>query len=612
MKIIVSPPRRIICIALTLVLFEFLPITAQTKEYELNEIIVTASKSPISISDLTRDVIVISKDEIKSLPVNTPQDLLQYIGGVDLRQRGINGVQADVSIRGGNSEETLILIDGIKVNDPQTGHHNLNLPFSLENIQRVEILKGQGSRLFGPNAFSGVINFITKKGNSDFFSVEASGGENNYFAGNISGSYSLGLLNNYISFSKTKTNGYRHNTNFDRLNFSYNSSIKAGTGRVNIFFGFTDNKFGADGFYGVKYPNQWEHTTTKFLNTGAEFGNEVFSISPKIYWRRNDDNYLLDYEKPEIYQNIHQTNVYGAELQSSIKSEIGTTSFGGEFINDEIKSTNLGVHSRDKKGIYAEQKVSLIKNFDIITGAFIYNYSGLGWKFWPGLDLGYSFSESVRIYGSIGKAFRIPTYTELYYSSPISRGYPELKPEETLNYEAGLNFIKDLYAVKVNLFRKEGKNLIDWTRINSEPWTARNIAKVNTNGIEINFTVNPSLIINNLPIFRISLDYTFLNSDKKTESYESEYLLDFLRNQFILDLENYWWFGIRQSWLFRYEDRVNFEDNFIVDSQISKEIGSLYLFLKVTNLFNKSYQQISGVPLPGRWIITGIKFKLNQ
>ncbi len=586
-------------------------VPAQTKNYELNEIIVTASKSPITISDLTRDVIVINKDDIKSLPVNSIQDLLQYAGGVDLRQRGINGVQSDVSIRGGNNEETLILIDGIKVSDPQTGHHNLNLPFSLENIQRIEILKGQGSRIFGPNAFSGVINFITKKGNDDSFFVESLGGENHYFEGNIGGSYSLAFLNNYISFSKTKTDGYRHNTNFDRINFSYNSSINTGNGRINLFFGYDDNKFGANGFYGVKYPNQWEHTTTKFLNSVIEFGNDDFSITPKIYWRRNDDNYLLDYENPEIYQNVHQTNVYGAELQSSIISEAGATSFGGEYVNDEIKSTNLGVHSRNKSGIYAEQKISAIKNFTIITGAFLYNYSDLGWKFWPGLDLGYSFSQKIRVYGSIGKAFRVPTYTELYYSSPVSKGSPDLKPEETLNYEAGINFMENKYSFKISLFRKEGKNLIDWVRINSEPWTAKNIAKVNTTGFEIQSSINPATIINDFPVYKVSLDYTYLNSNKKIESYESEYLQDFLRNQFILNIENHWWLGISQSWLFRYEDRVNFQDNFIVDSQISKEIGNFNLFVKVTNLFNKSYQQISGVPLPGRWIVTGIKFKIN-
>jgi vitamin B12 transporter len=603
------------CNNLLLIIFIFFvcvrKINSQVKNYQLDEIIVTASKAPISISDLTRDVIVINKDEIKSLPVNSVEDILQYYGGVDLRQRGINGVQADVSIRGGNSEETLILIDGIKITDPQTSHHNLNLPFSLDNIQRIEILKGQGSRIFGPNAFSGVINFITKKGNNNSIFAKISGGENNYFDGEVSGSYSVDFINNYISFSKTKTDGYRHNTNFDRINFSYNSSIKAGEGRVNLFFGYDDNKFGANGFYSVKYPNQWEHTTTKFLNAGAEFGNEIFSISPKIYWRRNDDNYLLNYEDPGFYQNIHRTNVIGGELQTSLTTKFGITSLGGEYVKDKIESTNLGDHDRNKKGIYLEEKISPLENFTVITGAFLYNYSGLGWKFWPGLDAGYSFSNNLRIFGSVGKAFRIPDFTELYYSSPASVGNQSLNPEETLNYEAGLNYLSNQFSAKFSLFRKEGKNLVDWVRTNpNDPWMAMNIAKLNTSGFEINFSFMPDF--KNFPIYKIGVDYTFLDSDRKEETFESEYLLDYLRNQLVFNLENYWWFGIRQSWFFRYEDRLTFKDHFVLDTQISKELGNFEVFIKATNLFNKSYQQVSGVPLPGRWIISGIKFRMEN
>jgi|GEM_PF-3739607 len=127
-------------------------------QYNLNDIVVTASRVPLTFSDLTRDVIVIGPEEIKNLPVNSVQGLLQYALGVGLEQRGIDGVQSDVTIRGGNSEETLIMIDGVGINDPQTGHHNLNLPVPLQDVQRIEILEGPGSSIYGANAFSGVIN----------------------------------------------------------------------------------------------------------------------------------------------------------------------------------------------------------------------------------------------------------------------------------------------------------------------------------------------------------------------------------------------------------------------------------------------------------------------
>ncbi len=585
---------------------------AQTLKHQLDEIIVTAGRTPISFSDLTRDVLVINSAEIKNIPANSVQDVLEYAVGVDLRPRGIDGVQADVSIRGGTFEQTLILIDGVKINDPQTGHHNLNLPVSLDDVERIEILKGQGSKIFGANAFSGVINIITKKGYKKSLSLKTAGGQYGFYNGAISVSYPLGSLSNHISFSKKKSDGYRHNTNFDIINFSYNSTLSTNFGKLNFLFGYDDKKFGSNGFYSSIFPNQWEHTTTKFFSAGADLGNKNLLISPKIFWRRNDDNYLLDYEKPSFYQNIHQTNVYGAEVQASLKSGFGVTSFGGELTEDKIKSTNLGNHKRNNGGIFLEHRFSPIENFTINAGAFAYNYSSIGWKYWPGIDFGYSFSKSTRMFASAGKAFRVPTYTELYYSSPSSEGNPNLKYEETTNYEAGIKQFGNYYSASFSLFRKEGKNLIDWIRTkNGDPWIAANIGKVNTNGAEFTFNFLPGLMLNNFPITKVSLDYTYLNSDKKTENFDSEYLLDYLRQQLIFTVINNWWLDINQSWIVRYENRIFFEDHIILDTQLFKDINNLQLFLKATNLFNKSYQQISGVPLPGRWIYAGVNLKFE-
>ncbi len=587
---------------------------AQTlPEYKMNEIVVTAGRTPISFSDLTRSVIVITPEEIKEAPVHSVQGLLQYAAGVDLEQRGVDGVQSDVSIRGGSFEETLVLIDGISVDDPQTGHHNLNLPVSLNDIQRIEILKGPGSSIYGANAFSGVINIITKKGSEKTFSLQTSVGQNGYYDGSVYSALPIGIINNHISLSKQKSDGFMHDTDFNITNFTYGASFNSTNSNVNLFFGYNDKKFGANSFYSTLFPNQWEHTTTKFLNISGEFGSEAYSISPKIYWRRNDDNYLLDYINPSFYQNIHQTNIYGAEIQASFITDFGTTSIGGEYNTDKIKSTNLGNHSRNKKGLFAEQRFSPLNDFTINVNAFAYNYSTIGWEVWPGINLGYDIAKNIRIYGSIGKAFRIPTYTELYYSSPVSIGDSTLKYEETLNYEVGLNIFRSSFNARISLFRKEGKNLIDWVRKDAkEPWTAENIATLNTNGFEISFNFNPSMVIKNFPIYKTGIDYTYLNSNKSIGDLQSQYLLQYLRNQLILNIENNWWFDIRQSWEVRYEDRVNFQDFFLIDTQLFKSFDHFKLFLKATNLLNKSYQEVSGVPLPGRWITAGIKYKLGE
>ncbi len=580
-------------------------------EYQLNDIIITASRTPITLSDLTSDVIVIGPQEIKDAPVNSVQGLLKYAAGVDLEQRGVDGVQGDVSIRGGTFEETLIMIDGVPMSDPQTGHHNLNLPITLDDIQRIEILKGPGSSVYGANAFSGIINIITKKGSNKSLSFEASGGQNGYYDALIHASMPVGILNNHVSFSRQKSNGYMHNTEFNITDFTYGASVASGTSNINLLFGYNDKRFGANSFYSTYFPNQWEHTTTKLLNVNGSFGSESFQVSPLVYWRHNDDNYILDYNDPAFYENNHHTDVYGAEVQASVASGIGVTSFGGEYNTDKIVSNNLGNHSRVKKGIFAEQKITSLEDFTVIANAYAYDYSDIGWKLWPGINLGYNITKNVRLFGSAGEAFRIPTYTELYYSSPASVGNPNLQTEETVDYEVGVNTLHSAYNARISVFYKHGKNLIDWVRSNdSQPWTARNITKINTAGVELSLQVNPSAMINNFPVYKAGIDYTYLNSSRVADEFQSQYLLQYLRHQLIINIENNWWAGIQQSWELRYESRVNAEDNFLVDTQLFRNFNVWKLFVEATNLFNKSYYEVSGVPLPGRWITAGIKLDI--
>lgn len=578
-------------------------------EYKLNEIIISASRTPVEFSSLSRSVILISPREIQSAPVNSVQDLLKYAPGVDLRTRGVEGVQSDIGIRGGSFEETLVLIDGIKISDAQTGHHNLNLPLPLNSIEKIEILKGQGARIYGANAFSGAVNIITKKEKQLTFSGQVTGGDHNLYGASLFNSYSLGAFNSNISFSKDKSDGYRPNTDFDILNFFYNSSFSFSGGNINLLAGYNDKKFGANNFYSDKYPNQWEHTTTRIaaLSGNVMAGNITFI--PKIYWRRNDDDYILDNTRPGWYRNNHKTNSYGAEIQTSFSTLLGATSLGSEITYDKIESTNLGNHNRTKGGVSAEQAFSPLTNLNISAGFYLYNYSNLGWKLWPGLDISYLINGSIKIFASVGRAFRIPTFTELYYKSPANMGNPDLLSEETVNYEIGADYFTG--AVKFNgaVFYKEGKNIIDWVRASSgDIWTVRNETNLNTIGFEAGVLLFTKKIAANIPITSISVNYTYLSMDRNTSRYESRYALDHLRHQLIVSIGNELFLDITQNWIIRYENRESFEDHFIVDSQISKSFENVTLVIKAANLFNQSYLDLGGIPLPGRWISASVKF----
>ncbi len=588
-------------------------VTAQNlPEYKMSEMTVSAGRVPLTFSSLARSVVLLDELRIRSFPVNNIQDVLKYIGGVDLKSRGAEGVQGDVAIRGGTFEQTLILLNGMKMSDPQTAHHNLNIPVSLDNVERIEILKGQGSRIFGPNAFSGAINIITKKSNSPFLSLSVLGGEHNLYETGIEASYPIGITRNNISFTKKKSDGYRFNTDFDITNFSLQQNFSTEPFNVNLFFGYNDKKFGANSFYSNLFPNQWEHTTTKYLNGSVEFALGDLLMSPKISWRRNDDDFFLDHNKPDWNRNIHQTNSYGAEVQSSLKTKFGTTSFGGELGKDEITSSNLGEHSRIKGGFFAEQVFEQLENFTSSVGFFIYNYSGIGWKLWPGLDISYRLNENAKVFASVGKAFRMPTFTDLYYKSPANIGNPDLTYEETINYEVGFSFQQNIVRTDVSVFLKNGKNLIDWVRANNlSPWKVENVTSMKTYGAEISVSLNTVGWFGNSAIKQIELSYAYLTADRSASNFESKYLLDHLRHQLIASITNDLPFEILQNWSFRFQDRVNLASQFTIDTQLQRKIGTFEISIRATNIFDRKYSDFSGVELPGRWISAGMKYSIR-
>lgn len=582
-----------------------------TLEHEMDDVIVTAGRTPVTFSDITRTVTIITKDDIKNTPFTSIPEILQYVSGIDVKQQNAKGLQADVSIRGGSFEQTLILLDGIKLTDPQTGHHNMSLPVSLDEIEKIEILKGPGSQIFGANAFSGVINIITKKGNSASFSLLAEGGQYGFTNFGVSGSYKTGVLTNVLSISRRKSDGYIHNTDFDVFNISYRPNIVFKNGAVNLFAGYTDNEFGANGFYG-NYPNQREHIKTTLLSVSSELGYGRYTIVPKVYWRQNEDEYIFDYiNYPVEFINKHKTNVYGGELQTSLNSSIGVSTLGGEYGKDKVESSNLGDHNREKYGFFLEQKFSSFSNFTANFGLFSYKYASIGWRVWPGLDLGYKLGQNTRLYASYGKAFRIPSYTELYYNSRTTVGNANLEHETEQNYEIGFYFGKRIYDLNVSMFYKDGKNLIDYVENPVDnKWYAENITEIKTTGFEFNFTVSPTKINGNFFIEQITLAYTFLDINKKDQEFRSRYALENLKHQGILGIYHKIPFDIYFNWKFKVEQRIDTDVYFLTDLNIGYEFDYFNIFMKGTNIFNTPFTNIFGLEQPGRWFFAGIKFGL--
>lgn len=581
--------------------------------YNIDEITVTGSKVPTPFLELTRNVTIIKKDEIKQLPVTSLPDLLEYTLGVDIKQRGPQNVQSDLSIRGSSFEQTLILVDGIKISDSQTGHHNLNLPVSLHDIEKIEVLKGQGSSIHGANALAGVINIITRNNNERSLILSSAYGSNGYYDTYLGFSQPLGALKNNISISKSHSNGYRYNTGYNNLNINYMPKLVLGANSISLVGGYQKKEFGANGFYSDKYPNQWEETKTVLSSVKGEFILGDLFVSPKISYRRHEDMYLLDHDSPSFYKNVHKTDAYNFELETIFNSILGSTALSVESGIDKIKSTNLGNHKRTKTGFSIEQKINLTADLDISIGGCLYKYDKWGWKLWPSADLGYQVLKSFRVYGNIGSSFRIPTFTDLYYASPAQVGNADLKPEEALSYEIGARFNETNFSIETSFFVRNGKNLIDWAKTSAtDIWHAQNIADLTTNGFEVSTSVLTNNLFKSFPITKITVGYTYLDTDNSKINYISKYILDNLKHQAIVTVFNELFFDIKQSWNLKYEYRLNSTDYFLVDSKISRSFGFIDLAISASNILDRRYTDFTNLPMPGRWIIGELKLNFNN
>lgn len=577
----------------------------QETVYTFEPLVVTASRIPSGFYSTNRNVVIIGEEEIENSTVASVADLLESCASIDIRKRGPFGVQSDVSLRRGTFEQTLILIDGTKINNPQTGHHNLNLPLELEDIERIEILKGPASRLYGPNAFSGVINIITKKAETQNLKIKATTGYYGLMEGNISFSQPLGVSLNRISISGRRSDGYRHNTDFSIWNLFLRSHLNTETVDGDISFGYKDKEFGANSFYSELYPNEREHIRMAFIKGGINLNK----TEADCYWKRLEDDFSLD---PEIQKNHHITNTYGLELKSTVSSPIGSSAMGLEWGKEEMKSSNLDEHSRVKGGFFIEHKLPTIKKTTVIFGSALYYYSSLDWLFYPGFDIGLKLNKNIHLYASAEKSFRAPSYTELYYNTPANEGNPELTPEEALAYETGIRMIRTNFLVNFNAFIRKENNIIDWVRSDStEPWRASNTGEASTKGLEIDATFKPVMRrYKGFPIPYINLEYTLLGIRKGENLLQSKYLLTHPQHKFTLDVNYELSNSLKQNWEGSYEVRSESKNVFILDTGISWETKYAKLFVEVYNLLNTEYTQAGWIPMPGRWARTGIKLSL--
>ena len=578
-----------------------------------SEIVIHEQRLGIPFKQSSRSIDIVTAEVMAASSADNVAELLNDVAGVDVRQRGPHGVQSDVGIRGGNFDQTLILINGIKLSDPQTGHHNMNIPVAIEDIERIEVLKGPAARIYGANGFSGAINIVTKKPNENSISVGVHTGDYQLLDTRIGISNTFGKYGQSASYSRNASDGYKYNTDYEIEHYTYQGSLGSNGNQLNLLASHSSRKFGANGFYASPdFMDQYEETHTSFVALDYSKLIGGWYINPKVSYRRNKDDYVFLRENPSFFNNVHISEVLNGELQARSSNPLGIFQIGAEYNMMNLESNNLGVRERNTASINAEQRILLMnEKLDITPGVSYSYFSDLDAKIFPGLDIGYRINNELKVFGNAGYTFRVPTYTDLYYESSVEIGNEDLQAEEALSIEVGAKYDKSNFTVQIALFSRQGNDLIDWSKSDStSKWQPINIGDLTTNGIEFS-TQWRFHAVGKFGLSNIGFNYTLLDTDQSdVDALLSRYTLEHVKHQFAARFA-YHVGNIHHNIQLRYVDRVNLEDYTVVDSKLYYDTKEVRFSLNVNNLFDEIYRETNLVELPGRWVSVGADIKIG-
>jgi iron complex outermembrane receptor protein len=542
---------------------------------------------------------------------------------VDIRQRGPFGTQADISIDGGTSEQTLVLINGVKMIDAQSAHNMMNIPIPLSAIDHIEILRGTAARVYGINALTGAVNIVTKKeshsaiaadimAGSSFKTKEEGDGSGIYAGGSaeFTGIYGSEKQSQLLAVSQSNYNGQRYNSASKITKFFYNGNYDFNSNNsVQATTGYARSQFGANGFYAAPNDINSEElvkSSVFSLSSKHSFGN--FTISPRISDRDGEDDYRFYKDDLSKGRSLHYTNALMLELNSSLITRIGTFGFGLESRLETINSSNIGTHNRNNHGAYGELRSSLGDKIRGTVGVYSNYNSDYGLQVYPGIDLAYLINDHWTFSTSIGSGQRIPSFTDLYLNQrPGNVGNELLQPENAWSYEGDIQYSKRNLCIKSGYFYRNISDFIDWVRDNpSEPYSPTNFGKNKVQGIY--GRVQQDFDLGSLQSIGYTVSYNYLHPslESSTET-QSKYTLESLKHQFIAGVhynKNDFSLNILNR-LFKRELANTYN---VLDVRINYQLQDFLLYTEVTNLFNSSYNEAGAVPMPARWFGLGLKY----
>ncbi len=624
-----------------------------TKVYSLEEVTVNASRVPLELGQSARIVTILDSAAIAASPAETVNDLLKYTVGVDVRQRGALGAQTDISMRGGTFDQISILLNGVNICDPQTGHNAADFPVDMSEIERIEILEGPVARIYGSSSLVGAVNVVTKTAARSGGSVHLEGGSFGYFNGGAGFSYIRKNISNQISGSWTRSDGWSRsasgalNGDFKAAKAFYQGRLTTDQADVSWHFGLSDKDFGSNTFYSARYDEQFEHTFKTFAAVQAETKGWLH-FRPVVYWNRSDDRFELFRDDPSAVPfNYHRTNVWGVDIGSWFETFLGKTALGAQMRNEDIESTNLGEPlstphghyvvglNRSNISLYLEHNL-VLKRFTLSAGFSAVENTGNdeGFKFYPGVDASWKIGDNWKLYASYGSSLRMPTFTELYYSVGGHSADKNLKAEKMQSVEGGLKYLRTGVSATASVFYHHGTDMIDWIRDVSlgddAVWQSVNYTTVNTLGEEVSLRFDIVQLLGREDFFlrKLNLGYAHLNQDKNAEAnIQSRYALEYLRNKVTAAADFHLWRNLLLNLSWRYIDRegswekfsngggtgelVSYEPYSVTDLKLSWTTESYGVYVSVDNLFGKTYYDHGNIPQKYAWVKAGLIWNIS-
>lgn len=573
-------------------------LTLFAQDARRDSVVVTGSPDPVPFEEVDRAVGVFRVRE--TLPVtNTFTDLLRLDPSLDLRARAPHGVQTDLSIRGSTFGQTLILFNGLRMNDAQSGHHNLNIPFPLESLGSIEVLRGTGSTLYGADAVGGVVQFLPRKPEANEFRARAALGNFGTNQQRLSGAWVRRRFTQQLAATRDFSTGFIRNRDYRNLSLASSTWLQSALGSTDVMLAHNDRPFGAEQFYGNF--NSWERTKAWFAGVRQALGP---ATEASFGYRRHTDLFVLYRDRPQVFTNRHASESWQGALRRRFDINSTTRVYAGaEGYGDRIASNNLGRHSRARAAAYASFDARVLKRFSLNAGLRDEVWGAFHHQWTPSVAGGFWVSPALKVRGSVSRAFRVPTYTDLYYQDPANRGSPDLRPERAWGMEAGADWrLPKNVMLSGAVFQRREQDGIDYVRNSpNDLWRAANIQNLRFTGVEI------------VARWRgFDAGYTGLQGIQNSLGGRlSKYVFNYPVHSAVAG-----WQGAIGPLVWRTrlgaQQRLRRDPVAVLDVYGGWNRGRWLPFWQFTNLNNAVYQEIPGVAMPGRGVLGGIEFRSTR